>query len=1554
MWSFSFSVGILLLGIKCLIAGEVDASEEDDNGLTAKELLQTIAPTYHLAKVPPGFPSLDKMNTDNFNYGTKGRYIKVAAFLNQTVNMVKNYIELTKVHMNFTYDKQQPENGTWKFASKGILSIGPATMEASISEDGSITGKINSISFDDILKAYNHREMTTSLAFDSQSIKLEAVSVAGKIGEKDGYFYMLFSGKTSIDGVPSSFGSITVSKSPEDQLKAYVIMEFEDVAPAIVLKEIADEETLNIPFVSKIMQDSDLIAEKQPRFSVAVSLSDVYNFTYSAAPGQIIRDVLQSHIPIGITLLTTTDLFKGKKISPVKFAFVMNQPSFDFLVDKHDKIALRRILTALDSEFTPPSLPVFLRRTKKAFTSHISFNSVTKLFSIFVRMKEEIGLAPGVINSRVRSIVLVRNTSGTDGDDDWKLSVRGSLLIGQTKLRMRYAQMGNKPEKVYGMTAVSKHLSLQDIVKEFKPKIYTSKDMKNMLENTEISDFEMENVKLFSRITRTNTPHLLITARANLPEWEENTRISLLLLLDKRQWYLKIAITLVHSPLSNILQALTGIDLQAVSLIHNNNIITSIVSSPLPSYSLLPPKIITTPLLRIPVDSGVSVFALFKFPDNCGDDQMCAAAKQLLDTSIPYTFRGVLSLDGFSLAAPVPGEIKFGNGVHAVNNTLAFNIGKATTLDLFTTLKVRETDYIFDGKFSFLKNGKVQAKMDCRRKTWTAPFNIATIQFQNLTLSSSFNPKDTLNWMELHGVIKLGAIGNGAEVEAPLTLNFNPGRPEAGNFFANFTNVEVADLMRSFSIDYELPYVLRTAKFPFGLMLSYSSMDDGESNRIKLHGDIKLLGRVLSCVVEVIQPGSIRITTSNSPAPVILGNGQIIVEENAANELRGPNIIATITHKEANVTMNGFLKILGIEGKVNVSIKEDGLSFKIKGKFMNFKKTELTGASQSSLDDFKVSGCFEEIPEQVELLLSQIILRAANQSSVNIDRAEQNLALAQKYFDAANQHEVVTRQQLQDLRKIFEVQLLDYGRFEVRANETCKPLNCDVTCFGCPEWGNCCHRDIFGECIKCASWKKCCWKDVDPICIAEDDGCRIVRSIAEAQLSEREFQIDETKMHLDKLDILAIDAEEGKGKHKAVLEAATDAKRLVVEDSGPGLNAADALKNLGPLSEWLKIDSVCYNTSLEEAATGCMYFHVRGSFYKGSQSVVSVGSCLKDELVNELSESLANYMFPGIVDTSSDDVTDVQKDSDDSVDTGPIILMKEDTEQKSDEGTTRAKGELEQDALYQRKRREISSSISGIEQLLKSRRRSSTTHKSLLDNPFWDFKIQNLDVKSRSRIPAHPMKKQIMSGMLHKRWRIPENAAGRCHIFHQLVDICKDMAETILLMDRSLSSTVSKYKKEKSVVSEKAASSLDYVNTAARKLDLNDTVMSSVDQTLQVVNQGIDIWASKCEKELNWQNAVGVENWVTSMDLRIQELGGFGVYRFLENLFHAFEALFEAATYSDDNADEALILLQRIRKVSTGFDRIFRDKLSVRTSRSFSKEILHHLTELKHESLFCT
>ena len=81
---------------------------------------------------------------------------------------------------------------------------------------------------------------------------------------------------------------------------------------------------------------------------------------------------------------------------------------------------------------------------------------------------------------------------------------------------------------------------------------------------------------------------------------------------------------------------------------------------------------------------------------------------------------------------------------------------------------------------------------------------------------------------------------------------------------------------------------------------------------------------------------------------------------------------------------------------------------------------------------------------------------------------------------------------------------------------------------------------------------------------------------------------------MENLEQLSTNAEIEKGKHKAVLEAAIDAKQIVEEDSTPGLNAHDAIKNFGPAIEWAKVNSVCYNTSITQAATGCMEFEING------------------------------------------------------------------------------------------------------------------------------------------------------------------------------------------------------------------------------------------------------------------------------------------------------------------------------------------------------------------------
>ena len=745
--------------------------------------------------------------------------------------------------------------------------------------------------------------------------------------------------------------ALSVIKYSNENLKLYSVMEFTDNAPSRVLRQIMSPKTLDIPFFDNLLSESDLMRRKRRTLGVAFSLTDIFRFRYNSVSGGIIKDVLQSHIPTGVTLLCPIN-FKDHE-DPINLAFVMKRPTFDFLVDKHDKITLKRVLKALSSEFSPPSLPPFLKQTNNAFTSHISYNSDTSMFSLFVRLKDHMGLAPNVLRSRISTVVLVRNASQPKAE--WKMSVRGRLYIGGSTLRMQYSQLSNDDhEKVYGLTGVSKFLRMQDIIKEFKPKFYANKASKQMIQNTEIDDFTIKKVNLFSRVTRTNTPHILLTGFTSLPAWEKQIRVAMLLLSFKDKWFLKMAVTFTHSPLSNILQALTGFDTRDISVLHNTHIMTSIITSTLRDHSFLPPKIITTPLLRLPIAKGITVIALLKFPDNCGDDKICQAAVSLLGKSKVYTLRGELSMDGFTLQSPHSDDIILGHGLEAVNNTLEFTIANDSRFDVTSSLIIKRAKLSFDGKFHIYKTGQIQVQMQCRKTLWTAPFGLHALAFKDMSLTTFFKPGEDLKRLKLEGTLLMGALGNGGELKSPLYLEYNPSNPHASSFHSNISNVTLQDFMKAFTIDTPLPYALKSASFPNGLMVSYSSIDQSESSDFEIHGDVLILGRSLACDIKVIHPGTLSLITDNSPAPVILGGGQIIVQKDAKSKLRGPHIFAKINHSGANVTMSGYVKVLGIESEANISITDDGLSFEVTGKIMDYKEVTLKAESKGSLEDFTV------------------------------------------------------------------------------------------------------------------------------------------------------------------------------------------------------------------------------------------------------------------------------------------------------------------------------------------------------------------------------------------------------------------------------------------------------------------------------------------------------------------------------------------------------------------------------------------------------------------------
>ena len=275
-------------------------------------------------------------------------------------------------------------------------------------------------------------------------------------------------------------------------------------------------------------------------------------------------------------------------------------------------------------------------------------------------------------------------------------------------------------------------------------------------------------------------------------------------------------------------------------------------------------------------------------------------------------------------------------------------------MDILTSIRFPRTGLVFKGPIHVYKTGQTTLQMSCASKKWIAPFGMRAISVQNLKFVKDYEDGKSLRKFNMDGTVQLGLQGNGAEIQATVHILYNTDTPMMSTFYGNFTKISIRRLLRAFTIDVALPEVLETSTFPTGLMLTYSGKHKLTSD-FSLHGELEIFGRSLYCAVSVNHPGIIKIVTENSPAPVIYARGLIIVQESRKSKLRGPKIIAKISHKNAKVTMKGFVKLLGIESDVEIQLKDEGIEFEVEGKLMEYKNTRLKAESTKTPDNFNVS-----------------------------------------------------------------------------------------------------------------------------------------------------------------------------------------------------------------------------------------------------------------------------------------------------------------------------------------------------------------------------------------------------------------------------------------------------------------------------------------------------------------------------------------------------------------------------------------------------------------------
>ena len=93
----------------------------------------------------------------------------------------------------------------------------------------------------------------------------------------------------------------------------------------------------------------------------------------------------------------------------------------------------------------------------------------------------------------------------------------------------------------------------------------------------------------------------------------------------------------------------------------------------------------------------------------------------------------------------------------------------------------------------------------------------------------------------------------------------------------------------------------------------------------------------------------------------------------------------------------------------------------------------------------QVSGCLPDVTLEVQLLLIETITKSANQSVVNMQKAEENFLNARKFYTLADEEEIARRDKKYQAKSVYEDALVDYGRYDIIAKDTCNKEQCSLS-----------------------------------------------------------------------------------------------------------------------------------------------------------------------------------------------------------------------------------------------------------------------------------------------------------------------------------------------------------------------------------------------------------------------------------------------------------------------------------------------------------------------------
>lgn len=733
-----------------------------------------------------------------------------------------------------------------------------------------------------------------------------------------------------------------------------------------------------------------------PKIGLVISTGDV---NPNLVPDVIGKDSVLTHalpFPGGVSVVAEITLKRGQ--APILFLIRLTKDSATFeKIDKSGSLTLGVVVDILTPgvNIASLSLPPGVRNILAVPVTEFSYDHSKRQLAVTLELGGTLEIIPNLL--RVDNPKLAINSTLTSAGTT---TVEGSGLwsVGPASFPLYIHPVTKNGQKGFLIKGKGKELRVGEIVSKFNSQFLPG-PLSSLLDRAGLRDFKIRNPMVQVPIgAGAQGQQLFLSGEPVIGDFSGVT-VNVAAVKQSGGVSMALGLDFANTNFAGLVKKITGKSIKGLAMFDKSLKIGVIVSkSTLPGVKFQGPT-----LSQLEIKKGITVAALFQFPDNCGSDKICAFCKGALGADASMRLRTVIESPSQFMVAAGVANIKLGSSLVLNSVELQLEIGEETTFGLAGSLRLRNPPLTFNGAIRFAP-AELQLEMSMVG-IWKRAFGINFLAVGNLQLEIGvllvYPP--VLSLLKFGGEVRVGKLDTGRELIAKAYIGLDINTPKNNYFYGSISSASIPGIMRAFDMRASLPRVLAESGFPRGLSASYSIKSVEVPGLtipagFRLSGTMNILGFTASAVIKLNPPKSVLFDMRLSKLDI--GRGAIRVCASKSDCSTGPVLYANIVTSPPSVSVRiqGYATLFNILNReIIIYVTNEKIIFSVTGPLFLFEATLRVTANYGSLQ----AASFRVYAELSTAWMTELKNRVTAIIKSGADAATRKISDAQRKIDSA-------------------------------------------------------------------------------------------------------------------------------------------------------------------------------------------------------------------------------------------------------------------------------------------------------------------------------------------------------------------------------------------------------------------------------------------------------------------------------------------------------------------------------------------------------------------------